>query len=235
MITIRSPKAGSKVTLIGVEVVLKTPRNVYTLSSDRPLTDSGSSVGCGLFGGISWPVSRFRIAEGFLFEQQMFLPHDESTFAMSWALRGDTATAAQLVVRPFFSGCEPRSYRDVGFRLDSEDNGGRLTWLPHVRGPKVLADTNGLYHDEPTRLFDCFFAPATDSASEQELITPGRFEFELGRRPSVLILSMEDPAVPRRDQHIGLFLSGLMGGSAVRAGSSVTDNLGILAQELATA
>jgi hypothetical protein len=228
MITIRSSKAGSKATLMCVEVTLKTSRSVYTISSDRALADSRSFLGDELFGGVSWPVSRFRIAEGLLLEQQMFLPREESTVAMSWALHGDTPTAVQLVVRPFFSGCGPRSYRDVGFHLDSEDNGGRLSWLPHVRGPKVLADTNGLYHDEPARLFDCLFAPAAASASEQELITPGRFEFELGRRPSVLILSMEDPAVSRRDQHIGLFLAGLMEGSAVKAGSSAAGSIGAL-------
>jgi hypothetical protein len=235
MITIRSSKARSKVTLISVEVVLKTARNVYTISSDRAVTDSRSSIGDGLFGGISWPVSRFRIAEGSLLEQQMFLPHDESTVAMSWALCGDAATAAQLMVRPFFSGCGPRSYRDVGFQLDSEDNGGRLTWLPHVRGPKVLADTNGRYHDEPAHLFGSISVPAAASASEQELITPGRFEFELGPRPSVLIFSKEDPAVSRRDQHIGLFLAGLMEESAVRAGSSVAGSVGEITQQLTAA
>ena len=218
-----------------MEVTLKTPRNVYTISSDDPLTDSGSSFGDGLFGAISWPVSRFRIAEGFLLEQQMFLPHDESTIAMSWALRGDTAAAAQLMVRPLFSGCGPRSYRDLGFHFDSENNGGRLAWLPDVRGPKVLADTNGRYQDEPTRFSDCFCEQAAASALEEDLIAPGRFEFELGRRPSVLIFSMEDPAVSRRDQHIGLFLARLMEGSAVRSGSSHARSASVLTQQLAAA
>ena len=135
----------------------------------------------------------------------------------SWRYGYNCAARRQTIL----FGCGPRSYRDVGFRLDSDDNGGRLAWLPHVHGPKVLADTNGQYHDEPARLLDCLFAPAAASASEQDSITPGRFEFELGRRPSVLIFSTEDPAVSRRDQQIGLFLAGLMEGSAVRAGSSV--------------
>src|ERR1043166_6525807 len=89
MITIRSSKAGSMATLTCVEVTLKTARNVYTISSDRALGDSAPSFGNELFGGISWPVSRFRIEEGLVLEQQMFLPHDESTVAMSWALRAD--------------------------------------------------------------------------------------------------------------------------------------------------
>jgi len=58
MITIRSSKAGSKATLMCVEVTLNTPRNVYTISSDRALADSGSFLGDELFGG------GFRIAEG---------------------------------------------------------------------------------------------------------------------------------------------------------------------------
>jgi hypothetical protein len=140
----------------------------------------------------------------------MFLPHDESAVALSWSLRGNTAIAAQLVVRPFFSGCGPLSYRDVGFHFDSEDNGGRLTWLPNVRGPKIIADTNGRYHDEPARSFDCFCEQAAVSASPEDLITPGRFEFELSERPSVLIFSMEGHANAQRNQHVGAFLAGLM-------------------------
>lgn len=235
MIMIRPSKTGSKVTLVCLEATVATPRSVYTISSNGPMIDAASVLGDGLFGPISWPVLRFRLAEGLLLEQQLFLPHDGSAMALSWSLRGDTAIAAQLVVRPFFSGCRPRSYRDVGFQFDSEMEGGRLTWLPNVLGPKVLTDTNGRYHDEPARLFDCLCAQAAASASEQDLITPGRFEFELGRRPSVLIFSMEDPAVSQHDQHIGLFLAGLMEESAVRAGSSLAGSSGVLTQQLTAA
>jgi hypothetical protein len=172
MITIRSSKAGSKATLMCVEVTLKTSHNVYTISSDRGLADSESFLGNELFGGVSWPVSRFRIAEGLLLEQQMFLHRDESTGAMSWALHGETSTAVQLVVRPFFSGCGPRSYRDFGFHLDSEGNGKRLTWLPNAHGPRLFADTNGPYHDEAVRSLHCFCDEAASSGSAENLITP---------------------------------------------------------------
>ncbi len=156
MITIRQATAASKPTLVSLDATLKTPGSVYTISSEDPMTDLGSCCGDGLFGAISWPVSRFRLPEGLLLEQQMFLPHDGSAVASSWSLLGSTAVDAQLVVRPFFSGCGPRSYRDVGFYFGSEKEGGRLTWLPNVRGPRIFADTNGRYEDEPVRLFDCF-------------------------------------------------------------------------------
>jgi hypothetical protein len=189
MITIRASKVGSEVALSCLEVTLTTPRSVYTISSNSPMIDSGSSFGDGLFGAISWPRSYFRLPEGLLIDQQMFLPHDGSAVALSWALRGDTHIAAQLVVRPFFSGCGPRSYRDVGFHFESEANSGRLTWLPNVRGPKIVAAA---------------------SASEEDLSTPGSFEFELSSRPSVLIFSLEGPANTQRNRDLGTFLAGLM-------------------------
>jgi hypothetical protein len=103
------------------------------------MIDSALPSGSGLFGAISWPRSRFRLADGLSLEQQMFLPDDGSAVALSLVIRGDAFASGQLVVRPFFSGCGPRSYRDVGFRFESEQDGGRLTWLPNVRGPKVIA------------------------------------------------------------------------------------------------
>jgi hypothetical protein len=210
MIRIRSSKKSSEVALSCLEATLTTPRSVYSIFSDGSMTEPGSSFGGGLFGAISWPVSRFRLADALLLEQQMFLPHDGSAVAFSWALRGDTVISVRLVVGPFFSGCGPRSYRDVGFRFDSEQDGGRLSWLPNVRGPKVIADTNGRYHDEPVRLFDCLCDQAAAAASGEDLITPGRFEFELSRRPSVLIFSMEGPAITQRNQQVGQFLAGLI-------------------------
>jgi hypothetical protein len=234
MITIRSSKAGSQVTLICLEVTVTTPRNIYTISSDGLITDSGSSFGEGLFGAISWPHSCFRLPEGILLDQQMFLPHDGSAVALSWALRGDTASGVQLVVKPFFSGCSPRSYRDLGFRFESETHGGRLTWLPSVRGPKLFADTNGRYHDEPVRSFDCFCEKA--ATSPEDLITPGCFEFKLSRCPSVLIFSMEDDGNARRDQHVGVFLAGLMQSSSpTRASLPTIESTGVRAEPLAVA
>jgi len=232
MITIRSSKNSSEVTLIGLEATLTTRRSVYGISSNEPMIDSRSSFGGALFGAISWPRSCFRLADGLLFDQQMFLPHDGSAFAFSWVLQGSAIASAQLTVRPLFSGCGPRRYRDVGFRFESEENGGRLTWLPHVLGPKVIADTNGRYHDEPARSLDCFCEQATASASAKDVITPGRFEFELNNRPSVLIFSMEGAAGAQRNQHVGAFLAGLMQQvSAPRAGSAVDASFGVRTQQ----
>jgi hypothetical protein len=209
MITIPSSAASSEPTLIGLEVILTTAQGVYTISSKSSGADSSSTFSGGLFGAISWPLSRFQLAPGVVLEQQMFLPHDGSAAAFSWQLHAQSPLQARITIKPFFSGCGPRSYRDIGFRLDSEEDGSRLTWLTNVRGPKVIADTNGQYHEAATRFIECYRDQAT-SASSENLVTPGTFEFDLSNRPSVLIFSMEGPAKTQRDQQVGTFLAGLM-------------------------
>jgi hypothetical protein len=128
-----------------------------------------------------------------------------------WQLHAQSPQEGRLTVKPFFSGCGgPRSYRDLGFHFDPEENGGRLTWLPNVRGPKVIADTNGEYHNDPTRFIECSRAQETESTSSENLVAPGTFEFELSSSPSVLIFSMEGDAKTQHTQHVGAFLAGLM-------------------------
>jgi len=137
-------------------------------------------------------------------------------------------------MRPFFSGCGPRSYRDIGFQFDSEEPGGRLTWLPNVRGPRIIADTNGQYRDESVRLSDYLCEQAAASGPADDLTTPGRFEFELSRRPSVLIFSIEGNANSQRDRHVGTFLAGLMqSGSPNKAGLSAVERALARTQHLA--
>jgi hypothetical protein len=53
---------------------------------------------------------------------------------------------------------------------------------------------------------DCLCEQAAASASADDLITPGRFEFELSRCPSVLIFSMEGNA-NSQGEHMGAFLA----------------------------
>ncbi len=170
MITIRSSADSSAPALVALEVTLTTPTGVYTICSKETMDGSHSPVSGALFGAISWPPSRFQLSPGVILEQQMFLPPDRSAAAFSWQLHTPSAIQAHLAVTPLLSGCSPRSYRDVGFQLQSEDEGGRLAWLAGVRGPKVIADTNGCYRGEPAIKED----RALDSLNQENLTAPGR-------------------------------------------------------------
>ena len=92
--------------------------------------------------------------------------------AISWQLRGNLISA-ELSVKPHFAGCEPLGYRDRGFRAEPHESGGRLCWLPHLLGPKIVADTNGEYREEPFQF---------TLNRLQTTVSPGTFEFQLARR-----------------------------------------------------
>jgi hypothetical protein len=130
----------------------------------------------------------------------MFVPCDCSDVAISWRLRGNLIPA-ELSIKPHFTGCEPLGYRNRGFRTDSQQKGVRLCWLPHVLGPKIIADTNGKYREEP----DSFFQNTT-----QTTVSPGTFEFPLARRPSILMFSSDTCAQSQCRQDFGMFLAGLL-------------------------
>jgi hypothetical protein len=206
MITVRSSKDFSEPTLVGFEATLTTPDGAYEFCSDAPIVDSTSPFGGGLFGSIAWPQSRFQIRDSLTIEQQMFVSHDTSDIALSWELRGAPALA-RLAVRPYFIGCSPRSYRDAGFRRETEENGGRLYWVPSVCGPKIIADTNGRYVNEPIR---SAHEIAQSVSNRESLAAPGRFEFELSRHPSILIFSSEGRFQTQNQHFIGTFLANLM-------------------------
>jgi hypothetical protein len=206
MITIRSFKNISEPTLIGFEATLTTPEGVYEFSSHGPIVDSTSPFDGGLFGGIAWPRSRFQLHPNLMLEQQMFVSQETPDIAISWQLRGKLVSVL-LTVRPYFGGCAPRGYRDLGFHLDPEEEGGRLVWLPSVRRSKIIADTNGRYSDEPVRSPEAILQTNLNAES---LVVPGRFEFDLNRHPSVLIFSSEGGARTQTQQFVGRFLAHLM-------------------------
>ena len=215
MITIRTPTAISQPTLIGFEATLKTPHAVFEMSSSGPAVESNASVE-GLYGRIAWPRALFRLGSDLILEQQMFLPCDCSDVAISWQLRGNLISA-ELSIKPHFAGCEPLGYRDHGFRAELQENGGRLCWLPHVLGPKIVADTNGEYREEP-------FQFALNRS--QTTVSPGTFEFQLARRPSILMFSSDTCAQSQCRQHFGMFLAGLLDQSAGTIDVSAKSGIG---------
>jgi hypothetical protein len=216
MITIRTPKEISQPTLIGFEATVKTPHAVFELSSTGLAIDAGGQVGGGLYGRIVWPRALFRLGSDLVMELQMFVPFDCSDVAISWQLRGNSMPA-ELTVKPHFAGCEPLGYRNRGFCVESQENGGRLCWLPHVLGPKIVADTNGEYRDEP-------FQFALNRP--QTTVSPGTFEFQLAPRPSILMFSSDTCAQSQCRRHFGLFLAGLLNQNSGTIDSSAKSDVG---------
>jgi hypothetical protein len=132
-------------------------------------------------------------------DQQILLANTGDAVAISWRLLGKKIAPVRLTATPIFSSAEPTSSEI--FTFDAEHDGGRLTWLPFRRACKIIADTNGRC-TEPSRTIK--------SDGEQSSTAPSAFVFNLGRRPSLLLLSAQLPTNGAPDPLIGAFLAGLV-------------------------
>jgi hypothetical protein len=179
----------SEVILEGLLIAIETRGKIYTVSSDRPPQSDYSNRGLSAI----WPRWRWALNDEISVEQQMLLPAEGNALAISWRLIGVTFAPVLLEARPFFRALQPLSFSS--FHVEPETNGGRLTWRPHVRSSKIIADTNGRLVERPL-------------ANEPGAM-PSTFQFELGTRPSVLIISSESNNEANANPLIGGFLADL--------------------------
>lgn len=185
----RHQEKANDVILEGLSIVIETRGKIYTVSSDRPPQSDYSSRGSGTI----WPRWSWALTDEVSVEQQMLLPAAGDALAISWRLIDLTFVPVLLEARPFFRALQPLSMSS--FHVEPETNGGRLTWRPHVRSSKIIADTNGRLVEPPL---------ATEPGA-----MPSTFQFELGVHPSVLIISSESNNEASADPLIGGFLADL--------------------------
>jgi hypothetical protein len=145
--------------------------------------------------GVAFARRVVPLAAGMLLEHQIMLPNTGETVSISWRLLGKRITPVRLTATPIFSSAEPISSEI--FVFDAEHDCGRLTWLPFRRAVKTIADTNG--RPEP--------AVVINSHEHENTAAPSAFVFDLGRRPALLLLSVELRTSGATDPLIGQFLA----------------------------
>jgi hypothetical protein len=182
-----------ELTLRGFDVRLEIGGRIYELSSSNaPGNDGLRSRGLALARQV------MPLAPAMSLEQQILLPNAGDAVAISWRLVGKKIAPVRLTATPIFSSAEPTSSEI--FTFDAEHDGGRLTWLPFRRACKIIADANGRC-TEPSLTIK--------PDGEQSSMAPSAFVFNLGRRPSLLLLSVELPINGAPDPLMGAFLADL--------------------------
>ena len=179
-----------ELTLRGFDVRLEIGGTTYELSTtDSPNGDGFRSR------GVAFARRVVPLAAGMLLEQQIMLPNTGDTIGISWRLLGKRITSGRLTATPIFSSAEPISSEI--FVFDAVHDCGRLTWLPFRRAGKIIADTNGRTEA----------ALVIDSHEHENTAAPSAFVFDLGRRPALLLLSVELRTSGATDPLIGQFLA----------------------------
>nr|MBI3612241.1 glycogen debranching enzyme N-terminal domain-containing protein [Nitrospirota bacterium] len=201
-----APPAGRMVLVNGFDAWVETPAGTFALSSQRYMPDVVCPDGMSRiedFEPEPWPRWTFRLEDGTVIEQELFVPHDLSAVVLSWRLR-DPAAGVRLHVRPLFSGRDYHClhHENPSFRFEPEGGcvGGesgvgetRLAWRPYTGVPGIAAVANGLYRHQPEWYRNFLYEEELSRGLEwiEDLASPGLFRWDLSAGEAGWILSTE--------------------------------------------
>jgi len=182
-----------EITLQGFDVRLEIGGRIYELPTRNAPGDDGLRSR-----GLAFVRQIVPLTRTMSLEQQILLPNAGDAVAVSWRLLGEKITPVRLTATPIFSSAELTSSKIFSF--DALNDDGRLTWMPFRRACKIIEDTNG-YCARPST--------AIDFHGQKNSLAPSAFVFDLGRHPSLLLISLELPTNSALDPLMGAFLADL--------------------------
>jgi len=210
------PPAGRVVLVNGFEAWVETPAGTFALSSQRYAPDHLHPDGArriDSFDPEPWPRWWFRLEDGTLVEQEIFVRRGAAAVVVCWRALGGRRDV-RLVVRPLLSGRDYHSlhHENPAFRFDTEVRAGINVWRPYPGIPAIFSLANGdftrqpewyrsfLYAEERARGLDCV----------EDLASPGTLRWDLSKGEAVWIVAAEG--------HEGVLASG-----APRAGRGAAE------------
>ena len=199
-----TPPTGRCVLVSGLDATVTTPAGRFPISSQ--LYEPGVVHPDGVrriesFEPDPWPRWRFRLEDGTVIEQEIFVRRGVPVTVLSWRLAaGPPGTT--LEVRPFLAGRDYHAlhHENPAFNFEAGAAGGRIVWRPYPDVPEIHALTNGAYESRPDwyRRFLYEEERARGLDCVEDLAAPGLFRFALGAgsREAVLILAAGVDGVP---------------------------------------
>ena len=202
LLTALRPPAGRMVLVNGFEAWVETPGGRFPINAQRyapGVTAPEGGPGLEAFRWDPWPQWTFRLDDGSVVTQELFVPKGTPAVVISWrALEAPAGT--RLVVRPLLSGRDYHTlhHENGEFRFDAEVEKDRVAWRPYSNVPGVVALSNGEYRHDPHwyRRFTYDEEQRRGLDHEEDLAAPGVFVFKLGAKDAVLVLAAHLPGTP---------------------------------------
>ena len=196
LLTATTPPTGRVVLVNGFDAWITTPAGRFAISSQAypagVIHPDGASRLVD-FALDPWPTWRFRLEDGTLVRQELFVPRGSSSVVLSWKLLGPRPPDATLAVRPFLSGRDYHSLQreNAAYRFQLEWSEGRLTWHPYEGLPPVVSISNGTYAHEPAWYRDFHYAAEQERGLDaiEDLASPGILTWDLSRDEAWWILA----------------------------------------------
>jgi predicted glycogen debranching enzyme len=197
-----TPPTGRLLLVQGFDAWVQRPGGTFAISSQRYVPDVTHPDGAGRIESFEpepWPRWRYRLEDGTLVEQEIFVRHGSPLVGLRWRLtepRPDT----RLILRPFLSGRDYHSmhHENGAFRFEPSAEGGMLVWRPYEGIPGIVVASNGTYTHEPHwyRGFEYSEERNRGLDSTEDAASPGTFGFDLSAGDAVVILGAQIGAEP---------------------------------------
>jgi predicted glycogen debranching enzyme len=187
------PLGGRIILVNGIEAWIEGPGGSHALTTQRYLQDVVYPDGWRNLTSFSrrpWPNWRFAVPGGGAIVSEIFVVRETSETVLRWWQEGP-AIPHCLHVRPLISGRDYHAlHRENSMcNLDSTVSGSSVIWRPYSSLPEIVANSNGDYHAEPDWYRNFLYTVERDRGLDyvEDLASPGRFAFDLGRGRAVLI------------------------------------------------
>ncbi len=177
----------------GFEAWVELREGVIPLSSQRYVPDFIHPDGPSRlveFTHEPWPRWTYQMPGGMQIVQELFVPHESNSVAVSWRISNSNEKAL-LHIRPLISGRDYHSLmRENGaFQFESQLNGEHVTWRPYANLPSIEVQSNGRYSHEPVWYRNFLYAQERERGLDhiEDLASPGVFVWDLNEAPAIWI------------------------------------------------
>ena len=197
LLTATTPPTGRMVLVNGFDAWVATPNGQYAITSQRytpavVYPDGARHVDA--FESDPWPRWRFRLGDGTIVEQEVFVPAATPAVALAWRLV-EPRPGVTLTLRPFLSGRDYHALHreNPAFRHQAEADGERLVWRPYQGVPAILSLANAKYAADPSwyRNFLYKEEAARGLDATEDLNSPGMLTWDLSAGEAAWVLAAE--------------------------------------------
>jgi predicted glycogen debranching enzyme len=193
-----TPPTGRLVLVNGFDAWVGTPRGRFALSAQvytPGVTHPDGVQRIERFEAEPWPTWTFRLDDGLVVEQAIFVPKGAAVTTVCWRL-ARRAPGVTLFVRPFLSGRDYHAlhHENPAFRFAAEvSDDGRVVWHPYDGVPGIIAVSNGGYTPQPDwyRNFQYDQERARGLDFVEDLASPGIFQWNLSAGEATWVLAAE--------------------------------------------
>ena len=192
-----TPPTGRMVLVSGFDAWLQTAAGQQALTTQRYAPNTLYPDGqwhIESFALEPWPRWRYRLGDGTVVEQELFVPHGRAAVVLRWHL-ATPAPSATLRLRPFLCGRDYHAlhHENPAFRFDADGDGERRVFHPYDGVPAVYSLANAAYAHEPTWYRNFHYTAEQERGLDaaEDLASPGVLSWDLGSGDAVWILTTD--------------------------------------------